>query len=282
MRMDHETAREHIDAAALGALDVDDARAFAAHVSGCAECSRLMTAASDDAASLALAVPLVSSSAALKSRVMASAAVLAELRTHRVPRRWPAAVAASLVLGIGATVWGTFAQTRVNDLEGERSALGASATVQSRDIASARDELQAAAAVTTALATDVQTQDAVLDVVMERDVVGTDLIGTAVAPSATGRCLWSTTKTLGAFVVDNLPPPVKGTEYRMWLMYEARWVNGGAFDVDETGHGRLLMRRPWGDEAAGLGAFIGFAVTAEPIGNGETRTGAMVMQSARS
>lgn len=280
-RMDCETAREHIDAATLGALDDDDARTFSLHVAGCAECSRLVDEAAEVAASLALAVPLVSSSAALKSRVMASAAVLAELRSSRVPRRWPAAVAASLVLGIGATMWGTFAQTRVNDLESDRSALGANATAQSQDIASARNELLAASAATTALATDVQTQDAVLDIVMQPDIVSTDLVGTAEAPSATGRCSWSTTKALGAFIVDNLPPPVSGTEYTMWLMYEGRWVNGGSFSVDDTGHGRLFMRRPWGDEAAGLGAFVGFAVTAEPIG-GETRSGAVVMQSART
>ena len=65
MRMDCETAREHLDAYAIGALDTEDARALDAHLTGCNECSALADAAEHDAASLGYAVPLVAAPSAL-------------------------------------------------------------------------------------------------------------------------------------------------------------------------------------------------------------------------
>ena len=117
MRMDCETAREHLDAYALGALDTDDARALDGHLAGCNECSAMADASEQDAASLGYAVPLVAAPSALKARVLASAAILAEPRRFRRSRWWPAAAAALLVVSLAVVGWGVYMQTQVHHLD---------------------------------------------------------------------------------------------------------------------------------------------------------------------
>lgn len=260
--MDCETAREHMDAAALGALDAEEARAFSAHVASCTECTRLLDSAREAASSLGLAVPLHGASATLKSRVMASAGVLTDMARGRAPRWWQAAVAAALIVGVGAVAWGAMTQRRVDDLESRNASISADATAASRQLAVVNARLVEASSATNTLEDTVSSQQAVLDVVMLPDLQNTELIGTVMAPYAKGRCLWSRQQALGAFLAEDLPPPPAGWSYQMWIVYEDLWLRGGSFDVDDDGRGRLIVRRPEAD-TGDLGAFVGFAVTME-------------------
>jgi hypothetical protein len=184
---------------------------------------------------------------------------------------WPAAVAALVALGLGATAWAAVTQVRMNHLEDRNAALSADATAQAEAF------VQAVAA-QEELTDTVETQDAVLEIVLEPDAQRTELVGTASAPDASGRCIWSRARSSGALVVSGLPPAPEGSVYTMWIVYENEWLDAGEFDVDDTGHGRLLMTT-WGSRNDEWGAFEGFAVTVEPATGEATVRGDEVMRS---
>lgn len=277
MQMDCGTVREQLDAWALGALDAAESRAVDEHLAGCPACTTLADVARDTAASIAMAVPLVTAHPALKARVMASAAVMSDLparRPMRARRWWFAAAAAAILFGAGAMVWGGYLQTQVSDLQDRNASIGAGATAQSNQFATMRTELVQASAQNVSLATN---QDAVLEIVSQPDVRRMPMSGTSVAPSASGRYIWSRAGGLGALVASNLPPLPEGRSYCMWIVYQNAWVVGGLFTVDDTGAGRLIVRDP--GDTADPGAFRGFAVTVEPSTGTTKHTGATVLQS---
>jgi hypothetical protein len=271
--MDCDAVRENIDEWALGALPADESRSIDAHLLTCDACRDAARSATETAASLALAVPMRSASATLKSRVVASAAVLTDIGHARRSRLWPAAVAALVALGIGAMSWGAITQVRVNDLEDRNAAISAGATAQSEDFGQTL-------ATQAQLSQTIETQDAVLEIVMQPDVQRTELVGTANAPAASGRCVWSRALSSGALIVGGLPAAPEGSVYTMWIVYEREWLDAGRFTVDDDGQGRLLMTR-WGrgdnDDA---GAFGGFAVTVAPASDAPSIRGETVMVSA--
>lgn len=274
MRIHCDAAREDIDAWALGALAPDDARAIEAHMETCADCRVLADQATETASALGLAVPLRSASATLKSRVVASAAVLTDIGKQRRSKIWSAAVAAALVVGVGATAWGVLTQVRMNDLEDRNAAISADATAQS-------EQFGETVAVQSHLSDTVETQNAILEIVLEPDVQRTELLGTPMAPSATGRCVWSRARASGALLVDGLPALPAGSVYAMWIVYESKWLDAGRFTVGADGHGQLLMRE-WGRSGNDdWGAFEGFAVTVEPASGEAPKRGDTVMASAR-
>ena len=275
IRNDCEAVRDDIDGWALGALDAGEARALEAHLASCDDCRALADAAIESAASLGFAVPLHAASATLKSRVMASAAVLTDIRRPRRSRMlWAGAVAALVGGAVAAGSWAAVTQSRVSDLQGQNATLSAGATAQSR----AFDEVSALEATHSET---IATQDAMLEVVLQPDAQRTDLVGTEKAPGATGRCVWSQARESGALLVDGLPQPHEGAVYTMWIVYERKWLEAGDFTVDDDGEGRLVMNA-WGGDNADWGAFEGFAVTAEPASGTSGNRGDTIMRSVFS
>jgi hypothetical protein len=258
MRFDCEAAREHVDAWALGALDDDDRGALEAHVASCAACAALAAQAQETAGAVAVSVPLVAATAALKSRVMAGAAVLTDIGAERAGlRRWQRwALAAAAVFAAGAVAWATVLQVRVNDLRHEKASIASDAAN---------------------LADLIETQHVVLDVVFQPDAQRIDMNGTEAAPAAWGRCVWSRAQAVGAFIARNLPPPEAGQTYQVWVMYEHDWLRAGELRTDGEGRGQLVMRDAW-RRSDDLGAFEGFAVTLEQ-GAPEEHAGKVVMLS---
>jgi len=261
MRMDCETARENIDAWALGALDAYDARSLESHIAGCVDCAPLADAAREHAAMIAMAVPLGAASSTLKARVMASARALSDIGRGGVSRWWRAGAAAAAAISIAAVSWGAVMQMRADDLGDDRSALAAGATAQSADLAAVHTQVVDLAIARDELDETIDTHNAILDVALRQDVEWTVLEGTEIAPGASARCAWSRTLGLGAFIAENLPPPPSGKAYHMWLVYENAWVNAGRFDVDSEGRGHLVLHRTWSEESPGK--LAGFAVTME-------------------
>jgi len=270
---DCEAVRDDIDGWALGALDADEARALEAHLATCDDCRAIGDAASETAGSLGLAVPMHSASATLKSRVMASAAVLTDIGRPRGKRRlmWPAAVAALLVGAIGLASWTAVTQSRVDDLEGRNARLSASSTEQAR-------AFQDASETEARLSQTIATQDAVLEIVLQPDLQRTELVGTEKAPGASGRCVWSSGREVGAMLVDGLPHTPDDAVYTMWIVYEREWLEAGDFTVDDGGEGRLVMDA-WGADSDDWGAFEGFAVTVEPASGAAAQRGDTIMRS---
>jgi len=271
-RIDCETARDNIDAYAIGALDADEAPALEQHVASCGECARLLAEAREGSAAVALTVPVVAATSALKARVMASAAVLASPAPRRLRpavRPWPLAAAAAVVLASGALAWGALMQRRADDLRGQVARANASATRTAEQLAAVQQQQQALAS----------WQDGMLLITTQADVERSDLAGTALAPSARGTYVWSAKEAMGALLATGLPPLPAGRTYRFWFVYAGAWEDAGVANVDATGHAQLIVRRSESGDVD-PGAFRGFAVTIEPSTSTGGRTGAMVLQSA--
>lgn len=278
MQLDCEAARDLIDGYAIGALDGDEARALESHVAGCDECARLVREASETGPlAMALSAPLVSSSPALKARVMASAAVLAEPRRSRgAPRWWQAAAAVLAISVAGALAWGIVMQQRVGEVEDRNATLRVDATEQAGELTTVRNELERMNAFNAQMASTLTTQDAIIDVVTQPDARRTAMVGTAAAPQASGRYLWSPGQEVGALIASGLPPLAPGQTYEMWVVYPSGWVSGGRFSVDASGAGRLVVR-PQEQGTTGE-APSWFCVTLETAGS--TERGPMVLRSA--
>ena len=260
MPIDCETARENIDALALGALDADEAPALEQHLQTCIACARELRAARETAASLALSAPAMPAAAALKARVMASAAVLST-RPRRRPswNYWAVAAAALAVLAAGGVTWGALMQRHASDLSGQTARAEAQATQSSQQLASL-----------------VSWQRGMLEVSSQADLRTTPMNGTVLAPSASGQYFWSTTKQEGAFFATGMPPLPAGKAYTFWFIYAGKWENAGTATV--TGdQARLIVHLDENED--GGGAPKGFAVTIEPASGAPTRSGAMVLQS---
>jgi len=281
-QLDCPAARDDIDAYAIGALDAEEARALEAHLSRCSDCSRLAEDARESGTmAVAMTAPLASSSPALKARVMASAAVLTDAtsRPRHGARRWQAAAAALVAAVIAIFAWGMVMQRRVDRLDERNAALRADATAQSTELARVHTELQQMTDFNARLAGTVGTQDAILDVVTQPDVRRTPMTGTAVAPRASARYLWSPAQEVGALMAQDLPSLGAGQTYQMWVVYADKWVSGGSFSVDASGAGRLVVRTAEQGEPAGA-APSWFCVTIEASGGTTGHTGAMVLRGS--
>ena len=260
MRMDCEAAREHLDAWALGTLDIYDQRQLESHIASCDACSQLADDALTHAALIGMAVPLRAASSTLKARVMASARALTDIGRVGVSRWWRTAAAMAATIAIGTAAYGMIMQMRLDDARGDNAHLATAATAQAGELAAAKTQVVALVSLRDNLDEKIRTQTAVLDVTLQPDAEWTALEGTAIAPGAVGQCVWSKTQALGAFIANDLPAPPEGTGYTMWLVYENGWVNGGSFEVDEEGRGQLVLRRVWTRSG---GQLLGFAVTIE-------------------
>jgi hypothetical protein len=259
--MDCESAREHLDAWALGTLDVYDERQLELHLSACDECPALADDALAHASMIGMAAPLRSASSTLKARVMASARALSDIGRTGVSRWWRGAAATAAIVAIGAFTYGMIVRTQLEDARDDNALLAVEATAQAEELAAARTQVVLLTANEQDLEERLATSSAVLDVTLQPDAEWTALQGTAMAPSAVGQCVWSKTQALGAFIANDLPRPPEGTAYTMWLVYENGWINGGTFEVDEEGRGQLVLHKVWGNQSAGQ--LLGFAVTIE-------------------
>ena len=269
--------RDDLDAYALGALDLDDARRVDDHVAGCPGCRRLLDEASANAAALALAVPIASAHPALKARVlaMASAIEAPPPAYRRSPPRWWLAAAAVLVAALaGVSAWAAVTQRRVDRLARDNDAVRASATAQAADLATALTDVTAANA---RIEASVATQHAMMDVMAQPDVQRVGLQGTSGAPSASAQYMWSPARGAGVIIADALPQLAAGQAYQGWVVYETSWESAGTFSVDASGSGTLLVSG--GHDDAALGSPRWYCVTIEPAGGSATHNGPMVLSS---
>jgi hypothetical protein len=178
-----------------------------------------------------------------------------------------------VVLSIGAFGWGIVTYARMDDLEDQNAMLSADATAQALVAAEAGAERDA-------LSEAVESQEAVLQIALQPDARSTQLAGTAMAPDASGSCVWSLSTGSGALVARGLPPTTGNHAYVMWIVYENEWLDAGHFTVGDDGEARLVMTR-WGRGGnEDLGDFGGFAVTLEPMSGTPDGHGETVMTSA--
>jgi hypothetical protein len=95
-----------------------------------------------------------------------------------------------------------------------------------------------------------------------------DIHGTEAAPLADGKLYVDVDANVAALITVDLPPLTPGHVYQAWLVDPAgQKVSGGAFQVDSSGSGWLLMRAP-----RRFGEYEQVQVTVEPASGTTVQT----------
>ena len=246
--------RTHVDdlipAYALGALEPDERLSVEAHLDECAYCARLARGHMEAAAALAMAVPPMTPSPALRARIMSSLDARAERaptldarRSHfRIRVRWPAA-AVAVAASFGLIVLGSLV-AMVIDLRGDL-----------RDMGSRLNE-QRAFTYTVALP---GTETMMLESADQ-------------ASKARGMLMASKDHTWALLVSERMAPVHESMGYQVWLVKGGERTSGGVFTVDEGGYGQLFIKFPVPmDELTRIG------VTLEPRGGSAAPTSPAVL-----
>ncbi len=267
---------ENTDAYVIGALDDDEARALAAHLECCADCTRQIEIAQATSHAIAFAVPLAAPSASVKARVMAGALALKAARRNSRPRwHFRGLTAALTLIAVGALAWGTFMQYRVHTLSRQNASLRGDVNAADARFSDVDAQLASASGTANKLSDLVAFNVALSDVSTEPDAESVRLVGTTLAPSAAGRYVWSQSRQLGALDVAHLPVPADSMTYELTIVYATRTENGGTFIVDASGYGNLVV--PDTDLTNGGGRPRGFAVIMVPAVKTTDATGAVVL-----
>jgi anti-sigma-K factor RskA len=204
---------------------------------------------------LGQAVPQVEPSPDLRARVLASAR--ARTRATTPPSR-PAflpwlAVAASLALVVGLTLYAAQLRARIGVLEAELR--------DARERADRTERLMADAQRT---AQDAQASVAVLTA---PDVARVDLAGQPVAPQASARAFWSRSRGM-VFTASNLPPLPAGRTYQLWVVTGEGPTSAGLLTPDAAGNVNETF-----NTSPTIPPPVAIAVTIEPAGGVPAPTG---------
>lgn len=237
---DHETIQELIPAHAIGATDVEEARAVEEHILHCATCRALLNDYRRLANDMLYAIPAVEAPPRLAEtlrREIGDVPRLDEERPHRraaflFPRLMRyAAVAAVVVL------------------------LLSNALLLYR---------------TSRLESEVRVQATALAVLAEAPTV--ELRGDAPAPQAEGVLYVRPETHVALLHVYNLPPVPEDKAYQVWLIHNGKRDSGGLFRVNEKGEAVLLIRAP-----RPLAEYQAIGVTVEPATGSPGPTGPRVI-----
>jgi len=269
--MTHEQLRDLLPALSLGALDADERREVAAHVSTCAECTAELAALERVVQGIALEAPPVTPPAALKGKVLARiederAGKVTAMSRMPVPAHmaqprplWAhgLALAASLALAVGASLYAWALKSEILILRQDVAATSEEASKLRGDLATLRRNW---VEVTKAM-----------DVLRAPDMLKVDLKGQATLPSGTGRAFWSRSAGL-MFTAEGLPALPQGKVYQLWTIKGAVATGAGTFVPDAGGAASVTAI-----VAAGAEVPDAFGVTIEPAGGSATPTMPIVM-----
>lgn len=234
-----------LPAAAIGALDPDEARLVADHVATCAACHLELERLGPLTTSLAFTAPSVEPPARLRANILATAR--AEARPvpaqpafrFRLPRLWPAfgrlglaGTALGLILALGSGVW---AHTLWTELESQRK-------------------------INQTLAEGLQGQDDLVQLISSRAELLSYLTGTESLPRARGRVYASTNHSMALVVVDNLPQLPPDRVYQVWLIQAGEPNSAGTFVIDADGRARWVIHSP-----EPLSRYQAITITEEPV-----------------
>ena len=205
----HDELKANAAGYVLGSLDAVERREFELHLAGCAECAAEVASLRPAIDALATTVPQVSPRAEVRARVLGSvgAGLQARPRQRAAVGPW-LAVAAAIVIAVGAGLYALRVQRQMADLQARF------------------DQERATAAVLSA-----------------PDLARIDLQGQAVAPDARARALWSRTRGL-VFTAANLPPAPAGKAYQVWVVTARMPVSAGLLMTDPSGDGTQYYNTP--------------------------------------
>ena len=243
----------------LGALEPDERRAFEAHVAECAACAEEVRALRPVADALAHSVPQRTPPADLRARVLNTIVPGAgdtQALVTSSPRPAMAgwlALAAALVVAVGASVYAWQLQRRVRTLEARLDGAEQRASSAERAVAEARR-------------TAGETQ-AAMSVLAAPDMVRIELAGQSAAAAARARALWSRNRGM-VFTATNLPQAPAGRVYQVWVVTAGGPVSAGLLTPDTGGRAEAYFNTP-----ADIAPPTAVAVTLEPAGGVPAPTG---------
>jgi len=264
--MSHEKQFDLCPIYALGALDGEDLREFEAHLeTGCQLCDQEIREHSERLALIPQALPNISPSKDLKSRLMTKLDEEAKSRgvvefkpVTKVPpararqRRswlpWACAVAAGIALMVSLT--------RMSNLN--------------RGLAEQHERLNQQLEQLKVLQKLLSEEKEVTQFISTPGVRITPLAGTDQSPQAAGKILWSPQEKKALFYAAKLPAAPNGKTYQLWIIADNKPFSAGVFSVDPQGS--AFLKVPSLSEADKAQKF---AVTLEPAGGVPQPTGAM-------
>jgi anti-sigma-K factor RskA len=269
--MTHEQLRDLLPALSLGALDADERREVAAHVSTCADCAAELAALERVVNGIGLEAPPVTPPAALKGKVLARiederAGKVTAMSRMPVPAQvaqarplWAhgLALAASVALAVGASLYAWALRSEISILRQDVAATSGEASKLRGELATLRRNW---VEVTKAM-----------DVLRAPDMLKVDLKGQATLPSGTGRAFWSRSAGL-MFTAEGLPALPQGKVYQLWTIKGAVATGAGTFVPDSGGAASVTAI-----VAATAEVPDAFGVTIEPAGGSATPTMPIVM-----
>jgi anti-sigma-K factor RskA len=277
MTMEPDPFRESTALYVLGALPIDERRAFEAHLPTCADCTAELRALRSVAAALPHSVMQTEPPAELRRRMLDAAtdarrpvvpvrldpAVGAvSLERERVPATvwvgWLAA-AASVALAVGVSVYAMSLRTRLRDVEVRL----ADAVVRLQD---SQQQLQVAVRETGSVRAN-------LALLTAPDVVELRLAGQAPAPNARARAFLSRSRGL-LFAATNLPAISNDRTYQLWYLTPGAPVSAGLLRPDSEGNATIAF-----EVNASTSLATGLALSLEPQGGVPAPTGAIYLVS---
>lgn len=260
--MDCEPVREDIEAYALGALDASAVRRVEGHLRTCAPCREQARAYVITAEHLALGVPVVRAPHRLKERVLGGVGAFRPSVTPatlvRSSRWWAAAAAVFLAFAVGSIAWALSLSMQVDELKKDNVALAGLTQLDAQQrqiLLQLQTELSAAKSQQRVMESTLADQATLISLALDPDLIPTDLLGTAIAPEAQCRYVWSTTQSLGALHCVKLPSITFTLQYQLWVVRGDKVVSVGVFypRPDGTAH---LLARPTGESGPMTNMFV--------------------------
>lgn len=244
----HPQLEDQAPSYVLGALTLEEQRAFEAHLAECDLCAVAVRSLTPVAAALASLVPPAEPAATVRVRLLAA--------LPKPSRSYGAWLAAAASVAVAVALGGYAAQLRgrVATLEARLRETTARAEASERRMADVRRT-----------AFEAQSEVAVL---AAPDLARIDLAGQPAAPGASARAFWSRSHGL-VFTASNLPAPPPGHAYQLWVLTkQPAPISVGMVKPDASGRVRVQFGTP-----QDLPAPTAMAVTLEPEGGVPAPTG---------
>lgn len=262
---EHENWQELAASYALDALDAPDRAAFESHLADCVACRADVQAYREAAGMLAHAAPVRTPPPHLRDTILARVresgartppggwsrdaaagrAAHEKARPGLMPRWRPLALAASIILAVGALLLFALERSRAAGLEQQLAAL--------------ESELGTSRAQIAALDSTIAKRDSLFAAVFGPDVTVARLVSQGQPPSA--QLYWNRARNTIVIAAQDLPPAPAGRTYQLWgITPGTDPVSLGTFDSESSGRAVAIFRLPAGTQ------FRTGAVTEEPAG----------------
>lgn len=247
--------RDLAAAYALGALSVEESRAFEAYLAGSPEARREVAEFREVNALLAHGVPATTPTAGLRERVLArigqeKVVSLSERRGRRSNVPFPVwmSLAASVLLAIG---------------------LGALLVNTRRQLAAREAAIDSVRSTLAQVETRLTEREKTINTIMEPGVV-LSILSTTGTPEPRIQLFWNRSKGSAIVHAFNLSPTEAGRVYQLWFIQDGKPVPSVTFNSEPTGHALVQnVALPEGITHA--------AITIEPTGGSLQPTTPVVM-----